>query len=131
MASPRPDLLRRVDRVLAPLTWLVAALVVIALFAGPELVGAAKSDDAAGSPPAAGSSGATVFASAGCGGCHTLAAAGATGATGPNLDQLQPDAATVAAVVTDGAAGMPAFGGQLSPGEIRSVADYVATSAGG
>ena len=30
-----------------------------------------------------------VFASAGCGGCHTLSAAGATGTVGPNLDDAQ------------------------------------------
>ena len=36
-----------------------------------------------GSPEA----GKAVFASAGCGGCHTFSAAGSTGATGPNLDE--------------------------------------------
>ena len=40
-------------------------------------------------------SGAQLFASAGCGGCHTLAAAGTTGTTGPNLDEfLAPDDTT-------------------------------------
>ena len=34
--------------------------------------------------------GKAVFASAGCGGCHTLKAAGSTGTVGPNLDQLKP-----------------------------------------
>src|SRR6478752_968005 len=34
--------------------------------------------------------GKAVFTSAGCAGCHTLKAAGATGAVGPNLDQLKP-----------------------------------------
>jgi cytochrome c551/c552 len=39
--------------------------------------------------------GKAVFSSAGCSGCHTLAAAGATGAVGPNLDTaLQGDAGT-------------------------------------
>jgi mono/diheme cytochrome c family protein len=39
-----------------------------------------------------GSSGAQVFASAGCGSCHTMTAAGSTGTTGPNLDEsLAPD----------------------------------------
>lgn len=32
--------------------------------------------------------GASVFASAGCGGCHAFAPAGSTGAIGPSLDQL-------------------------------------------
>ena len=38
------------------------------------------------------SNGAQVFASAGCGGCHTLEAAGSSGTVGPNLDESQPDA---------------------------------------
>src|SRR5436190_4806617 len=37
--------------------------------------------------PAAGKA---VFASAGCGGCHTLKAAGSSGNVGPNLDDLKP-----------------------------------------
>jgi mono/diheme cytochrome c family protein len=131
MASPRPDPLRQVDRVLAPLTWLIAAFAVVVLLAGPELFGAHKTVAGAQAAPAASAPGETVFASAGCGGCHTLAAAGATGSVGPNLDELKPDAATVAAVVSDGAGGMPAFGGQLSAAEIQAVADYVASSAGG
>src|SRR3954453_1344810 len=41
---------------------------------------------------AASSSGAQLFASTGCGSCHTLAAAGSTGETGPNLNEfLAPD----------------------------------------
>src|SRR5476649_907954 len=40
--------------------------------------------------------GKAVFASAGCGGCHTLKAAGSTGNVGPNLDVLMPTAAIVA-----------------------------------
>ena len=36
--------------------------------------------------------GKAVFASAGCGACHTLAAAGAAASVGPNLDQRQPAA---------------------------------------
>src|ERR671937_1181258 len=39
------------------------------------------------------SPGAAVFASAGCGTCHTLAAAGSHGSLGPNLDKLRPPAA--------------------------------------
>lgn len=40
-----------------------------------------------GTTPAAGKA---VFTSAGCSGCHTLAAAGATGTIGPNLDMRLP-----------------------------------------
>ena len=130
MDSPRPDPLRQVDRVFAPLTWLIAAFAILVLFVGPELIGAAKPADGAPAESAA-PAGATVFASAACGSCHTLAAADATGAIGPNLDELQPDAAAVAAVVTNGQGGMPAFAGQLSAAEIEAVADYVASVAGG
>ena len=39
---------------------------------------------------ASAAAGAKVFASAGCGSCHTLAAAKSSGQVGPNLDQAQP-----------------------------------------
>ena len=80
--------------------------------------------------PAKSPDGAKVFASAGCGGCHTLAAANASGNVGPNLDDLQPDAATVSSQVENGGGGMPAFSGDLSPEEIDAVATYVADNAG-
>ena len=74
--------------------------------------------------------GAKVFASAGCGSCHTLSAAKASGQVGPNLDDAKPGYDTVLAKVTNGGGGMPSFGGQLSEQQIRDVAAYVATSAG-
>ena len=43
-----------------------------------------------GTTGSAAPNGKAVFASAGCGGCHTLKAAGATGTVGPNLDALKP-----------------------------------------
>ncbi len=80
-----------------------------------------------GSPTAAGKQ---VFASAGCGGCHTLKDAGSTGNVGPNLDQLKPSAATVAHQVEVGGGPMPAFKGTLSPAQIAAVAAYVSSVAG-
>jgi mono/diheme cytochrome c family protein len=74
--------------------------------------------------------GAKVFASAGCGSCHTLAAAKSSGQVGPNLDDAQPGYNVVVAKVTNGGGGMPAFGGQLGEQQIRDVAAFVATSAG-
>jgi mono/diheme cytochrome c family protein len=74
--------------------------------------------------------GKAVFASAGCGGCHALADAGATGAVGPNLDDVKPSQEQVAAKVAAGGGGMPAFAGQLSPEEILNVAAYVSSVAG-
>lgn len=72
-----------------------------------------------------------VFASAGCGGCHTLEAAGTSGTVGPNLDEAMPSLDRAVTTITNGRGGMPAFEGQLSEEEIRSVAAFVAESAGG
>ena len=76
------------------------------------------------------SPGAAVFQSAGCGTCHTLAAAGTHGSLGPNLDQARPSAAAVRAQVLNGGGGMPPFRGRLTPAQIREVAGFVAASAG-
>jgi mono/diheme cytochrome c family protein len=78
-----------------------------------------------------GTDGAAIFKGAGCAGCHTLAAAGATGTTGPNLDQFKPSMAIVVRQVTSPPAGiMPSFKGRLSPAQIQAVAKYVSSSAG-
>jgi mono/diheme cytochrome c family protein len=77
-----------------------------------------------------GTDGAAIFKGAGCAGCHTLAAAGATGTTGPNLDQLKPSTAVAAHQVMVGGSLMPAFQGKLSPAQIQAVAKYVSSSAG-
>jgi mono/diheme cytochrome c family protein len=65
-----------------------------------------------------------------CAGCHTLSDAGATGTVGPNLDELQPDEATVREQVTNGGGAMPAYGDQLSEQQISDVAAYVSSVAG-
>jgi cytochrome c553 len=70
--------------------------------------------------------GAKVFASAGCGGCHTFAPAKSTGQAGPNLDRVHPTFEQVRAQVENGGGGMQAFKGQLSPAQIRDVAAFVA-----
>ncbi|HEY2326806.1 MAG TPA: cytochrome c [Gaiellaceae bacterium] len=75
--------------------------------------------------PAAGK---TVFASAGCVGCHTLKAANATGTVGPNLDQLKPAYARIVTQVENGGGPMPAFKGTLTPTQIQDVAAFVYTS---
>jgi len=80
----------------------------------------------AGSPAA----GKAVFASAGCGACHTLAAAGANGKVGPNLDDAKPDAAQFVDVVAHGKGGMPPYKGRLTDEQVRDVAAYVAQAAG-
>jgi mono/diheme cytochrome c family protein len=72
--------------------------------------------------------GAKIFASAGCGGCHTLEAAGSTGNVGPNLDDAKPDFALVVDRVTNGQGAMPSFSDSLSEQEIADVAQYVVDS---
>ena len=74
--------------------------------------------------------GASVFKTAGCGSCHTLKAADASGQIGPNLDEVRPDFETSRAKVESGGGGMPAFSDQLSPTQIRDVAAFVAQNAG-
>ncbi len=69
-----------------------------------------------------------VFLTGGCGGCHTLAAAGATGTVGPNLDQKKPPLALVLQRVSNGKGAMPPFKSQLSPQQIKDVAAFVVAS---
>jgi len=84
------------------------------------------------SPPAVSgvAAGRSVFLSAGCSGCHTLADAGATGRVGPNLDAAKPSAKLVRDRVENGLGVMPSFGAKLTATQIQAVAAYVAASAG-
>jgi mono/diheme cytochrome c family protein len=97
-------------------------------------------------PKVPGGPGAQVFANNGCGGCHTLAAAGSGGVTGPNLDEfLAPDdnAASIQEMIVDPnaeiAKGYPAnvmpqnYGETLTPKEIKDLVQYLIenTPAGG
>ena len=70
-----------------------------------------------------------VFASAGCGGCHTFSKAGSSGSVGPNLDDVSPSFDTVVRQVTNGGGPMPAFKDQLTEQEIRDVAAFVSGSS--
>ncbi|HET8949577.1 MAG TPA: cytochrome c [Solirubrobacteraceae bacterium] len=123
-------MLHKIDRVLAPVTWLVAVFAVAVLLIGPELVGAEKPPPTPEQAATTAASGKDVFTT-NCGSCHTLADAGTTGTIGPNLDDAAPDAATVKAYVRGGAGSMPAFGDSLSNAEIDAVAAYVSSVAGG
>ena len=63
-----------------------------------------------------------------CGICHTLADAGSTGTTGPDLDAAKPDAERVSAQIKSG-------GGAMSPNIVtgadsKAVSAYVAKVAG-
>ena len=72
-----------------------------------------------------------VFADAGCGGCHTLAAAASTGTTGPDLDTSKPSSELVVDRVTRGMGAMPSFEGELTETQIQDVAAYVVASTSG
>jgi mono/diheme cytochrome c family protein len=74
--------------------------------------------------------GKTIFAEAGCGSCHTLAAAGASGNIGPNLDETHPSKELTIDRVTNGKGAMPPFKDSYSADEIAAVADFVAANAG-
>ncbi len=77
-----------------------------------------------------GADGKAIFASAGCSSCHTLAAAGANGNVGPNLDQAKPAKELAIDRVTNGKGVMPSFSDSLTPDEIAAVAEYVSSNAG-
>ncbi|MEF7616667.1 cytochrome c [Aquincola sp. MAHUQ-54] len=66
-----------------------------------------------------------------CALCHALKEAGAEGAVGPALDDLQPDAGRVAAALRNGLGQMPSYGGRLSDAEIDALAVYVSRASGG
>jgi mono/diheme cytochrome c family protein len=86
--------------------------------------------------------GAQVFLAQGCSSCHTLAAAGATGAVGPNLDETLPgqSPSEVEESIVDpdaklaqgfGAGIMPAtYGQDLTPQELKQLVDFLVSSAG-
>jgi cytochrome c553 len=81
--------------------------------------------------PGDAAAGKEVFSSADCGGCHTLADAGATGVVGPSLDDSRPPYGLVIQRVKNGQGIMPAFATQLSEKQIQDVAAYVSQAAGG
>jgi cytochrome c oxidase subunit 2 len=106
-----------------------------------EAAGGASEEPAPAEEGATSSSGAQLFVSAGCGGCHTLAAAGSTGTTGPNLNEfLAPDDTTagVEEMLVDPnvelAEGYPAnvmpkeYGQTFSKAEIHQLAEYLVAS---
>jgi mono/diheme cytochrome c family protein len=94
-------------------------------------------------PKVPGGPGAQVFASKGCGGCHTLAAANSGGTIGPNLDEVLPgqSSAMIDKSIVDPnaeiAKGYPAnvmpanFGQTISPKELEQLVQYLSESTSG
>lgn len=66
-----------------------------------------------------------------CAVCHTLADAGATGAVGPNLDELKPGLEQVRSALIDGVGVMPSFADILSEDDLNAVAEYVVSASKG
>jgi mono/diheme cytochrome c family protein len=136
-------MLRGIDSVLEVLAWSLVVFFAIMLFVGPQVIAEDKPDaeDAAAAAKARDGGGAdgggqadegapavdgeAVFADT-CGSCHTLSAAGTSGTTGPNLDDVSLDAGAIEGIVRDGRGSMPGFGDQLSDDEIAAVAEFVA-----
>jgi cytochrome c oxidase subunit II len=97
--------------------------------------------------PNASVSGAAVFKNNGCGACHTLTAAAATGKVGPDLDKLpqwaaqakQPLASFVKTSITDPNAYIqpgfpknvmpPTFGSTLSAQQLDALVQYLISSS--
>jgi mono/diheme cytochrome c family protein len=94
----RRDVMRRLTGPIAAA--LVVGAVLLAVSAcggggggGGEAAGTATATGASTAAVGDAGSGKDVFGSQGCGSCHTLAAAGASGSVGPNLDQELADSA--------------------------------------
>jgi mono/diheme cytochrome c family protein len=94
----------------------------------------AATTDGGGGPGAATAAGQpdglAVFARLGCGGCHTLAAANAAGAIGPDLDERLPAhtrESLVAQITSPRPNGvMPAdFAERMSDAELDSLVDFL------
>ena len=90
---------------------------------------AAAADDA--TQLAAGKALFTGSAVPSCALCHTLKDAGTSGAVGPVLDELQPDAERVATALRNGIGAMPSYKATLKEEQIQALARYVAKATGG
>jgi mono/diheme cytochrome c family protein len=109
-------------------------LQLLVLLLGLAVAGCGSSGESEGSSNSATvglsnpTAGRKVFAAAGCGSCHTLAAAGAHGTIGTDLDKHPPTVELVLDRVTNGQGGMPSYKDQLSEQQIDDVAAYVAAA---
>jgi predicted ribosomally synthesized peptide with SipW-like signal peptide len=96
--------------------------------------------EAPGEPASAAAEGAAVFESAGCSGCHTLAAAGSSAQVGPDLDgalkgkSAQYIETSIVDPNAEIAEGFPPdvmpqnFGSTLTPEELTALVDYLVES---
>jgi sulfite dehydrogenase len=103
----------------------------VALALAAVVAGTASAADDEAAQMALGKTLFTVGAVPPCATCHTLKDAGATGAIGPVLDELQPPAERVVAAMLNGIGAMPSFRGSLSDEQMRALARYVSKASGG
>ena len=119
-------MLRRISFVVEGIVAVAVAVAVVLLFANqPEQPPAAP---AAAVEAAGGVDGAAVFGD-NCAVCHGGDGSGGVGPrlAGGRVVTVYPDPADQIAVVTNGRAGMPAFGDKLSAEEIAAVVEYTRT----
>jgi len=145
-----PDRLGRYEVVCTELCGAGHSLMRSTVYVVPEQTFTAWLNKQAG--PATGPGlGKQLFAQNGCSGCHTLAAAGATGKVGPDLDRVVQDAARYAkgqpaatyirqSIVTPNAFVVPGFprstmpqtfGKQLTAQQISALVQFLIQSGGG
>ena len=97
---------------------------------------AAAAPAAGGGGGGAGADGKTIFASTGCGGCHTLSEAGQDGTVGPNLDEvlkgkdegfIRQSIVDPSAEIADGYTDQmpPGYGDQLGPEKLDALVKYL------
>lgn len=103
----------------------ITGIFVVAMFAVGQDDGGGGGDEAAETGPA---SGEEIF-TGNCASCHGADGGGGVGpaVAGGAVVEAYPEIEDEIAVITDGRGGMPAFGGPLSPEEIRAVAEYTRT----
>jgi mono/diheme cytochrome c family protein len=127
--------LKQLDRALAVISWVVAAVLALMLLIGPKVIAEDKGQaPPAGQSPYAPAGGGTaspdgkaLFVS-NCGSCHTLGAAGTNGQIGPKLDGIGLDAAAIETVMNSGPGAMPSFK-SMPPAQRHALAKFVAASS--
>jgi len=67
-----------------------------------------------------------LFLASHCGRCHTMAAAGTDGTSGPDLDTSERlDLREIRASLVEGANGMPSYAGRLTARQLDAVAAFI------
>ena len=137
-APPMPDFDEEGSKNRLQEDQLVAVAAYVARCAGTQIAAEAEGTGCAGATAGGGEAaggtpeeqGKALFTSSGCAGCHVLADAGASGETGPNLDDAKPSLREASEQIANGGGGMPAYKDQLSEKQIEALAKYVSSVAG-